>query len=264
MKKTKTILSPRIYLVSRPTLIRGAIKKFLDDEGTSWRRYSRATNSEEIVELGGRVCYFSFGKAQSPKTNSQYIQNLVRMGHDSVLEHATWTFILTGVSRAFSHQLVRHRVGFAFSQLSQQYHKELNAKFIMPEQLSLNKRAQEAWLRSIAASKKAYKEILSAVENVGEDWGSKEHRRAVQSAARSVLPNATETKIVVTANARAIRTFLHLRGGIVGDSEMRRVSALLLRVMKREAPSIFKDFTIATLPDGSPIVEYQRLKGPVT
>jgi thymidylate synthase (FAD) len=260
MKKTNIISSPLIYLISRPTLISGAVKRFLADERTSWRRSMRATNAEEIVELGGRVCYLSFGKAQSPKTNAQYIQNLVRMGHDSVLEHATWTFVLTGVSRAFSHQLVRHRVGFAFSQLSQEYHSESDAKFVMPERLRLSKKALQAWSNSITASKNAYDEILSSVDRLGEEWGKKEHRRAVRSAARSVLPNATETKIVITANARAIRHFLHVRGSIIGDSEMRRVAAVLLRVMKTEAPSIFKDFRTGRLEDGSPIIEWIRPK----
>lgn len=131
----------RLYLISRPALIAQNIEKFLDDEGTSWRRSPGATAAEEIVELGGRLCYMSFGSDQSPKTTSEYIANLISLGHESVLEHTTWTILITGVSRAFSHQLVRHRVGFAFSQLSQQYHHETDAKFVVPEFLDGHARA---------------------------------------------------------------------------------------------------------------------------
>jgi flavin-dependent thymidylate synthase len=76
--------------------------------------------AEKIVENAGRVCYLSFENL-SGRSTELYIQNLIRQGHESVLEHASWTFVLTGVSRSFSHQMVRHRAGFAYSQLSQQY-----------------------------------------------------------------------------------------------------------------------------------------------
>jgi thymidylate synthase (FAD) len=197
----------------------------------------------------------SFGEAQSPRSNSEYVHNLISMGHESVLEHAAWTLLISGISRAFSHQLVRHRVGFSFSQLSQQYHDESDTKFVMPESLRSNRRAAEIWSDIVERSRAAYKAILDEVNESGkEDLAAKETKRAMRSAARSVLPNATETKVVVTANARALRHFLRVRGDIVGDIEMRRVCGLLLGVMKSEAPSLFSDFEIASLPDGTPIV----------
>src|SRR4051812_24681486 len=114
-------MEPKIQVIARPSLDVNSIGEFLDQERTWWRRTGQATPAEELIELAGRVCYMSFGGAQSPKDNSSYVRNLILQQHESVLEHASWTFVLAGVSRAFSHQFVRHRVGFSYSQLSQQY-----------------------------------------------------------------------------------------------------------------------------------------------
>jgi thymidylate synthase (FAD) len=200
----------------------------------------------------------SYGPNQSPRDNSQYIQNLIRMGHESVLEHVAWTFLITGVSRAFTHQLVRHRVGFAFSQLSQQYHDETDASFVTPPHLEAFPAALQTWNQAMDAAKNAYKTIMSSLEQndsaVSRSLDAKETQRAIRSAARSVLPNATETKIIVTANARAARHFLKMRGSIPGDIEMREVTAALLRTLKPEAPSLFFDFEVEALSDDSPAV----------
>jgi thymidylate synthase (FAD) len=253
MDTIKCVAGPRIYLISRPVLNDEAIKSFLSDERAKWRRSTGASAAEEIVELGGRVCYMSFGEAQSRRRNDEYIRNLIEMGHESVLEHATWTFVLSGVSRSFSHQFVRHRVGFAFSQLSQQYHDETEASFVVPDALLGHQRAEEVWRASLQQARRAYAVVLEEIQAPTKP-STREQRRALRSAARSVLPNATETKIVVTANARAIRHFLNVRGNIAGDPEMRKVSALLLQVMKSEAPALFEDFELTILEDGSPSV----------
>lgn len=174
-----------------------------------------------------------------------------------------WTFLIAGVSRAFTHQLVRHRPGFAYSQLSQQYHNETDATFVQPAHLEHLPRALELWKKTVEASKSAYTEILSALSEEKESEAQflpKELRRAIRSAARSVLPNATETKIVVTANARALRHFLTVRGAILGDVEMRLVSSALFSILNREAPSLFSDFKSIVYEDGLPIVNREQVR----
>lgn len=257
-----TVEQPRIYLISRPALDMQAVKKFLADEATSWRRSAKSTESERLVELGGRVCYMSFGDSQSPRTTREYIHNLIVQGHESVLEHAVWTLLITAVSRAFSHQLVRHRVGFSFSQLSQQYHDQTDAQFVLPEPLQHDGRAVEIWKAAIVSSKDAYGKLMAEIQErlsaSDPNMSTKERHRALRSAARSVLPNATETKVLVTANARALRHFLDVRGGIIGDPEMRRVAASLLRLMQKEAPAMFDDFRLKFRPDKSPMVVHTK------
>jgi thymidylate synthase (FAD) len=246
----------RLYVLSRPLFDSREFSSFLENEGTGWKQTSKATDAENIAEVAGRICYMSFGSMQSPRSNHEYIQNLIFQEHESVLEHVSWTFLLTGVSRAFSHQMIRHRIGFSFSQLSQQYYDESMAKFVVPEEMKSDPAAMEAWLHLIEEVRRQYSSISKALERTNKcgPGSSKEMRRAIRSAARSVLPNATETKIIFSANARALRHFLTLRGAIIGDREMRRVAALIYARMLDEAPALVCDFELTKLEDGYPLI----------
>ena len=246
---------PQVYIISRPSLDLKQIDLFLSSLNLKWRRTPETTEADELIEFAGRVCYLSFGEKQSPRSNSEYIRNLILSGHESVLEHASWSLLLTNVSRGFTHQLVRHRVGVAFSQLSQQYHDEGNAQFVMPTELASFPEARAAWEAHSQAAIDTYQRIKSLLVDGPEFvMSAKERNRLISSAARSVLPNSTETKIVMTANARALRHFLKIRGNILGDYEMRLVAARILNTVKVEAPGVFYDFEVGHLPDGSPQV----------
>jgi thymidylate synthase (FAD) len=244
-----------VYVLSRPSFGE-EIDRFLRDQDIAWRRDQQARPAEELIEFSGRLCYLSFGARQSPRTNEAYIRNLIEKGHDSVLEHAVWTFLLSGISRGFTHQLVRHRVGVSFSQLSQQYHDESDAKFVMPAELGTIPTGAATWSRVLSVALQGYREIVAALRQTKAPSGlsAVEWQRAIHSAARSLLPNATATAIVVTANARALRHFLSVRGDILGDDEMRRVAAALFREVVRDAPAVFSDFVEETLPDRSPVL----------
>jgi thymidylate synthase (FAD) len=253
----------RVHIVGRPQFDIKEFLAFLADSRMNWRRSADAGEAQELIEAAGRVCYMSFGENQSERSNVEYIHNLIAMGHESVLEHVNWSFVITGISRALSHQIVRHRVGFAFSQLSQQYHDESDADFTMPVEIEGNPRAEAAWERAVSTAKEAYREILHLLQQSTEYRTSnlkpREFRRAIRSAARSVLPGCTETTLFMTANARALRHFFTVRGGILGDREMRDLAVELFSVVGREAPAVFSDFKIAKLLDGSDMV--QRLGG---
>lgn len=249
--------APRIYVLSRPQWDLREVGRLLADLGAEWRRSPGASPAEELVELAGRMCYLSFGAAQSSRSNEAYIANLIDKGHESVLEHAAWSFVLTGVTRAFTHQLVRHRVGLSYSQLSQQYADHSAAIVQMPPQVSGDPELESKWREAMASVRELYDRIVTADPDV-PDLTSRERLRASRSAARLVLPEGTETKIFVTANARALRHFLEIRGSIEGDPEMRAVSALILREVKADAPSLFVDFDVEKLGDGSPIVLRHR------
>ncbi|HEY4115847.1 MAG TPA: FAD-dependent thymidylate synthase [Rhizomicrobium sp.] len=246
-------MNPQLRLLARPDLTSG-MEDFLAKHDLNWRECGVATPAERLVEFAGRICYMSFGERQFRTDNQTYISNLISQGHGSVLEHVAWTVLLSGVSRAFTHQLVRHRVGFSFSQLSQQYHDEGDAQFIRPHGLERSPKAMEAWDGLIELAKKTYETIKAEFPVNAGLTSTRERNRALRSAARSVLPNATATIIVVTANARAIRHFLAMRGAIEGDYEMRIVSKLFYDLLKLEAPVLVSDFELRCLPDGSPSV----------
>ncbi len=246
------IVQPKIRCLASPNFNSAEVCDFLTGEKLTWKRTEGATSAEELVEVAGRVCYMSFGKRQSPRDNMKYIGNLIAQGHESVLEHVSWTFLASGVSRAFTHQLVRHRVGFAYSQLSQQYYDESEANIVAPMNLR-GSPEYAVWLDSIRQAMSAYRKMLSSVASQLKN--GKEQNREVRSTARSLLPNAVEATIVFSANARALRHFLSVRGGIEGDWEMRAVSCELLKVLSKDAPALFNDFYIEEMSDGTGIVK---------
>jgi thymidylate synthase (FAD) len=246
-------------VISRPDFDRAAFGEFLDVQDFEWHADQAATDAEGLIEVAGRICYLSFGSRQSPKSNREYILHLIAHGHESVLEHANWTFALSGVSRGFSHQLVRHRVGFAFSQLSQQYVDHSSGVFVMPDVVRRDPAAAELWQAAVDRSLESYRGLLEILEETPSELAPRERLRLLRSAARTLLPGSSETRLVFTANARAIRHFLAVRGGIEGDEEMRMVSAALVDAMRVEAPAVFEDFSIEKLSDGLPVVR-RRLR----
>lgn len=247
----------QVFVLARPMFHEEQALAFLRENAEVWRQTPDSTPAELAVEFAGRICYMSFGERQSPRTTREYIHNLISQGHESVLEHVSWTFLLAGVSRSFTHQLVRHRVGFSFSQLSQQYHDERRADTVMPALVGEDDELKRLWLDAVSQARDAYRTLLDALDqrqDLRESHDQKERLRSIRTAARGVLPANTETKIVVTANARAIRHFLALRGDLLGDEEMRRVSVALLNIVSKDAPSMFDDFAIMTAADGGSVV----------
>ena len=247
----KIIREPEIYIVGRQTMDRETIDRFLEDQELTWETDTEV-GGEQLVEAGGRICYMSFGKGR--KTNREYIQNLVSMKHGSVLEHATWDFIITGVSRSFTHELVRHRAGWGYSQLSQRYVDESTANFVEPEIIAREERLHAVWLNAVKTAHDAYRQLVEGLmEHLPNVENKRERRKRVREAARSVLPNATETMIFCSANARALRHFIELRGAEGAEAEIRRVALKLLRLMQQEAPTLFGDYEIARLEDGTEV-----------
>jgi thymidylate synthase (FAD) len=243
---------PSITLISRPSVAL-TIDEINSIFCSQLQAGQRENASERIVEIAGRVCYMSFNNP-SGRSTAAYIKNLIRQGHESVLEHATWTVILSGVSRAFTHQLVRHRVGFAFSQLSQQYVDQSALRFVVPAEILVNRDLRQHWEDSMLALRREYGILLQELKAEIANLAPKERIRSLRSAARSILPNCIETMIAVTGNARAFRHFLSVRGSIEGDIEMRRVSSDLLALLNEEAPNLFADFQREIHIDDWPIL----------
>lgn len=249
----RVITEPRVYVVGRSQVDAGAVQQFLDDEETAWIT-DTDTGTELLSELAGRLCYMSFGERQGRKSNREYLANIINLEHGSVLEHAVWNFIVTGVSRSFTHELIRHRAGWAYSQLSQRYVDESSADFVEPDIVASDPELHEIWLSSVRTAHEAYRALseglTAKIEREHPEWKARDKRKKAREAARSVLPNATETKIFVSANARAIRHFVEYRGAADAEPEIRKVAHALLEVMRIEAPSIFGDYEVVRLPSG--------------
>ncbi|WP_313102272.1 FAD-dependent thymidylate synthase [Stutzerimonas nitrititolerans] len=221
------------------------MNSFLRDRSLSWERDVEFSDAELLAEAAGRICYMSFGDLQYRKSTTDYLANIIRNGHESVLEHASFTFLIDGVSRALTHQLVRHRAGFAYSQLSQQYHDESGCEFIEPEWGDDEAHLEEQWKEWAESTRSLYKAMLSSTRKLNNtELSLKEKTRGARSAARSVLPNATKTTLVITGNARAWRNMLSVRGCIPGDIEMRNYCLQIFKILRKEAPSLFSDFEL--------------------
>jgi len=252
------IRQPRVYLVGRQQVDSAQIERFLADQQAAWSTDSEV-GAEKLCELAGRLCYLSFGKGR--KSNAEYLANLIESAHGSVLEHAVWNFLIAGVSRSFTHELVRHRAGFGYSQLSQRYVDESTADFVEPDCIADDPRLHEIWLASIRQSHEAYCRLVEGLAaRFAREPDPTLRRKLARQAARSVLPNATETKIFVTANGRALRHFIEARANQHAEVEIRKVAILILRILQAESPALFGDYRILALPDGTEVAETAHRK----
>lgn len=185
-------------------------------------------NAEKIIEQAGRTCYLSFEK-EKPGSEKQFIQNLIKNGHLSVLEHASATFRIKGCSRSFTHQLVRHRLA-SYSQQSQRFVDEKSFRYVEPP--------------SIATHPEAHEIYKSFMEHVREVYQKLRKLNIPKEDARFVLPNATESEIVMTANFRELRHIINTRGQIAAQWEIRSMVIQLVQILQQHAPAVFGDYKI--------------------
>ena len=232
---------PVITVLSRPS--------FTEPPHLPVNWMGESTDGERLAEFAGRLCYMSQRNPAS-RTTREYLENIKRQGHGSVLEHANYTLLLEGVSRSLTHELVRHRAGWAFSQLSQRYVDESEANFVVPPAIIGDEALVATWQAQIEEAQRTYVRLVDELMTRYGWVADKVHRRKMaREAARGVLPNSTETKIVVTGNARAWRTMLELRSAEGAEAEIRRLAIAALRVLQAEAPAFFCDFEIYQAED---------------
>lgn len=253
---------PRVTLLAR--------QQFVYPEHIQWESDSDVPG-QVLAEFAGRLCYLSFGEdaglegghksIQGRTSNESYLANILKVKHGSVLEHAVWSVLIEGVSRALTHELVRHRAGFGFSQLSQRYVDESNIGFVLPPEIREGTPAYERWVGACEETLVAYRDLLHELgEQIGEEGSATMRKKRARQAARSVLPNSAETKLVVTGNARSWRHFIEMRGSGSADVEIRRLAVASLRLLQQEAPNIFGDMHIVPQPDGTEVVETANSK----
>jgi len=237
-------VTPKVQLVAKT--------EFFPPEDVPWS--TDADGGEALAEFAGRACYQSWSKPNpSTATNAGYLDHIIEVGHLSVLEHGSVSFYITGISRSLTHELIRHR-HFSYSQLSQRYVPERDAAFAEPDVIAQDPELHETFVAATQASVDAYRELLAGLEAKFADSPSATLRRKqARQAARAVLPNATETRIVVTGNYRAWRHFVAMRATEHADVEMRALAVECVRQLRKAAPNVFADFTISTLPDGTEI-----------
>lgn len=240
----------------------------------------RGGNGDDLAEFAGRQCYRSW---KTGRDNEDYIANVKQMGHGSIFEHASVCFQITGVSRSLTHELIRHRVGTAYSQESQRYVDANDMMFVIPPLLmnAINHAlaGDEFTHKNVAAitdedvvdalglfrfscqrSLDGYRDMQPMLKRLAEraqalaDRGDVKAATSAQKraneAARSLLPNASETRLVFTCNLRQMQHVLTLRGTDGADLEIRRMVVALLDNSRSYAPNFFRDVELFIGADG--------------
>jgi thymidylate synthase (FAD) len=258
--------APSVFLIARPSIDVEGMRGYLADVGgESWlaRRLDESGDSpnggELIVEFGGRACYRSWEPGLNPNVTKvrtdqrEYFANILRSAHGSVLEHANYTFALRNVSRVFTHELVRHRAGSAFSQESLRYVRLADIGFRVPPALE----PVREQVLSIVEQLEEFQ--VSAAAELGIDAeGVPFHvKKEITSALRRLAPIGLSTDIVWTANARTLRHVIEMRTAEGAEEELRLVFDRIARLMQAEAPGLFQDFV--RQDDGAWVPEHRKV-----
>jgi thymidylate synthase (FAD) len=258
--------SPTVFLIARPSIDLDGMRAYLEDVGgESWlaRRVEDAEGApnggELIVEFGGRACYRSWEPGLNANVTRvrtdqrEYFANILRSAHGSVLEHANYSFAIRNVSRVFTHELVRHRAGSAFSQESLRYVRLTDIGFRVPPALE----PVREQVLSIVERLEEFQ--LSAASELGiDEEGVPFHvKKEVTSALRRLAPIGLSTDIVWTANARTLRHVIEMRTADGAEEELRSVFDTIARTMQAEAPGLFQDFE--RQDDGSWVPEHRKV-----
>lgn len=185
---------------------------------------------EKLVAAAARLCYSDKSADElmdnfTPEKVAEFVQKLVALGHESPMEHVCFTFAVDGISRACSHQLVRHRIGVSFSQKSQRYVKENQFEYVVPPKIARNPELAAKFEQAMETAQAEYAELLAAGVPA-ED-------------ARFVLPNAAATSLVVTMNVRSLWHFFELRCCNRAQWEIRALANAMLAEVKEVAPLLF-------------------------
>ena len=171
----KIVRDPKVYLVGRQVTDDSAISTFLADEGVTWQTDTEV-GAERLAEIAGRVCYMSYGKGR--KTNQEFLGHIIDVGHGSVLEHGVWSFVVTGVSRSFTHELIRHR-HFSYSQLSQRYVDESDSDYVEPDVIAADPELHKVWSEAVNAARSAYVLLVTGLEKRFSDESDRTLRRKI-------------------------------------------------------------------------------------
>ena len=258
--------TPSVFLIARPAVDLEGMRGYLEDVGgVSWLEGRLGDSSEPpnagemLVEFGGRACYRSWEPGLNPNVSRirtdqrEYFANILRSAHGSVLEHANYSFALRNCSRVLTHELVRHRAGSAFSQESLRYVRLTDIGFRVPPALE----PVRDQVLSIVEQLEEFQ--VSAADTLGiDDEGVPFHvKKEVTSALRRLAPIGLSTDIIWTANARTLRHVIEMRTAEGAEEELRLVFDQVARVMQREAPGLFQDFS--RQDDGSWTPEHHKV-----
>ena len=229
----------------------------------------------QLTKFAGQLCYLSFGAQRTRNAEaSKYLEHVKANGHGSVFEHVSMSILFWGVSRAFTHELVRHRAGFGFSQVSQRYVAGKHVRFVeslatqfdhacaYSEERQLGVVAElhdcfEQWIDACREEYERREQLLLRRAGIDYKTATTDQRKAVRQEARRCLPNETEAPILVTGNIRAWRHFCEQRASEFADAETCRNAFAAFEALCAHEPMLWEDYIVSTdkRADGLPTVQ---------
>lgn len=227
---------------------------------------SHTPNPEATVAAAAKLCYSpstieTIMDGLTPEKTASFVEMLSEIGHESPIEHVSFTFGVEGISRACSHQLVRHRIA-SYSQKSQRYVSEDSFEYVIPPEVEAIPEAKEEFIRQMEAIDEGYKRLANLLteqhkkvfisEGVEEKEAEKRAKKKAFEDARFLLPNACETKIVVTMNARSLMNFFRHRCCNRAQWEIKEVADQMLSLVLGVAPNLFKNAGPSCVSGGCP------------
>jgi thymidylate synthase (FAD) len=271
---TPYLRAPGVVMLSRPRVNIGGLGGFLEgfDPALGFTNYlddpTPLPDSAQLCKTAGQLCYSSFGPRRTTNENaSGYFERLTSAGHGSVLEHSSFSFLLYGISRSVTHELVRHRAGVGFSQISQRYVSGAVLRFVeRPEYVEdedLHRLFEERADRAAAEYEAMAGRLLERQEGGARMLSADQKtdaRKKVQQTSRSLLPNETEAPMVFSGNVRALRHIVEMRADAHAESEIRGLALRLFLCLREADPILFGDYEIGALPDGTHTVSTHNRK----
>jgi len=271
---TPYLKRPGVIVLARPQTNVAGLSGFLEgfDPNLRFPEYlddpTELPDSSQLCKTSGQTCYMSFGPRRTTNDNAAaYFERLTSAGHGSVLEHPSFNFLLYGISRSVTHELVRHRAGVAFSQISQRYVSGAVLRFVeRPEYQEdpdlhglFEKRADRAAAEYEAMADQLLERQEGGASMLTADYKT-DARKKVQQTARSLLPNETEAPMVFTGNVRALRHIIEMRADAHAESEIRNLALRLFLCLRTADPILFGDYELGELPDGTYTVTTKNRK----
>jgi thymidylate synthase (FAD) len=267
---TPYLKSAGVVMISMPSVNLKNTEKFLSNVKEEFKEYlndpDELNSGTKLIKFSAQLCYMSFGPKRTwNKDARKYFDNILSSGHGSVLEHANYTFLIYGVSRSLTHELVRHRAGLAYSQQSQRYVSGNLIRFVERKEYQLDEELHKLFEERIDRVKKEYEIIYEKLKQKQENKKLKilgqsnlednshlntELRKKINQTARSVFTNETEAPIVVTANIRAWRHTIEMRANNYAETEIRDLFFKIFLCLRIVEPILFEDYEIVVYDDG--------------
>jgi thymidylate synthase (FAD) len=244
---------PKVFLVGETRVIEDGLSAYLAHLGVPEWETDAPSDAERLCEVFGRLCYRSFGPGLNPNVtrvregNARYLEHIAEVGHGSVFEHAVVNFIFADVSRVFTHELVRHRAGSAFSQESLRFVRLDKLSAYVPTHIRENEEGAEIFV-------KTYEQLEELQQRLAElyrldDEKSFDRKKKLTSAFRRMAPIGVATTIGWSCNFRALRHVIERRTDPAAEEEIRLVFGKVFDLMRGRYPNLFADYEVEMVDD---------------